>query len=188
MDRAWFLFLNGLPVSMPAIGTIAVIFSKYGPVCYAAILAWLWWRGTAGSDGRRRTLLLAVLAGTLSLLVNVGLNAAVPRPRPFLVLPAHVLGGSPPHDPSFPSDHAAFTTAIAVTLLLVKTTGWGVAGVLGACAIGTSRVIVGVHYPSDIVGGVLVGTICAALALALERPLDPILRRLLGIARRWHLA
>jgi hypothetical protein len=84
MDQAWFLFLNGLPASVPALGTIAVIFSKYGPVCYAALLAWLWWR---------RRLLLAVVAATLSLAVNVGLNIAVPRPRPFLVIPAHALGG-----------------------------------------------------------------------------------------------
>jgi len=188
MDRAWFLVLNGLSVSAPAVGTIAVIVSNYGPVCYAAILAWLWWRGSVAADARRRTLLLAVLAGTLSHLVNYGLNIAVPQPRPFLVLPAHVLVGSPPHDPSFPSDHAAFTSAIAVTLLLARMAGWGAVGLLGAFAIGTSRVIVGVHYPSDIVGGVIVGTMCAALALALERPLDPVLRRLLGIARQWHLA
>ncbi len=47
MDRAWFLLLNGLSVSAPVAGTIAVIVSTYGPVCYAAILAWLWWRGSA---------------------------------------------------------------------------------------------------------------------------------------------
>ena len=186
MDQAWFLFLNGLPASVPALGAIAVALSKYGLACYAAMLIWLWWRGTP-FDVPRRTLLLSVLAGTLSLVANFGLNLAVPRPRPFLVLPAHVLVGAP-HDPSFPSDHAAFTSAIAGTLLLARTAGWGAVGLLGAFAIGISRVIVGVHYPSDIAGGVIVGTICAALALALERPLDPVLRRLLGIARQWHLA
>jgi undecaprenyl-diphosphatase len=188
MDRTWFLFLNGLPESVPVVGTIAILLSKFGPVGYAAILAWLWWTGPTAPDARRKRLLLAVGAAMLALAVNVGLNIVLPRPRPFMVLPAHVLVGSPPHDPSFPSDHAAFTSAIAVTLVLAGISGWGAVGLLGAFVIGTSRVIVGVHYPSDIVGGVIVGAICAVLALALERPLDPVLSRLVGIARRWHLA
>lgn len=188
MDQAWFLFLNGLPASVPALGATAVALSKYGPACYAAMLVWLWWRGTAASDVRRRILLLAVLAGTLALLVNVGLNVVVPRPRPFLVLPAHLLGGAPPHDPSFPSDHAAFTSAIATTLLLGGIGRWGVAGLFGAFAVGTSRVISGVHYPSDVLGGVLVGAVCGAVSLQAQRPLRPALDFILGIARRLRLA
>jgi len=188
MDQVWFLFLNGLPANAPTIGTIAVALSKYGPVCYAAMLVWLWWRGTAASDMRRRILLLAVLAGTLSLVANFGLNLAVPRPRPFLVLPAHVLAGTPAHDPSFPSDHAAFTSAIGITLLLGGMVKWGAAGLLGAFAIGTSRVIVGVHYPSDVLGGVLVGAVCGAVTFQAQRPLRPALDLLLGAARRLRLA
>lgn len=188
MDQAWFLFLNGLPASAPAVGTLAVVFSTYGPVCYAAILAWLWWRGAAAPDARRRLLLLAVVAGFLSLLVNVGLNLAIPRPRPFLVLPAHILVGSPPHDPSFPSDHAAFTSAIAFTLLLGGMVRWGAVALLGAFAVGASRVIVGVHYPSDVMGGALVGAVCGAVGLQAERPLRPILDLVLAVARRLRLA
>lgn len=187
MDQAWFLFLNELPASVPALGTIAVALSKYGPVCYAAMLGWLWWRGTGPSDARRRTLLLAVLAATLALVANFGLNLAVPRPRPFLVLPVHLLG-VPPRDPSFPSDHAAFASAIAITLLLGGIDKWGLAGLLGAFAMGASRVIVGVHYPSDVVGGVLVGAICGAVSLQAQRPLRPALDFILGAARRLRLA
>jgi membrane-associated phospholipid phosphatase len=126
MDQTWFLFLNGLPARLPALGTIAVAVATHGIVSYVAVLIWLWWRGTP-SDARRRTLLLSVLAGTLSLVANVGLNLAAPRPRPFLVLPAQVLLRAP-HDPSFPSDHAAFTSAIAITWLLAGMRGWGLAG------------------------------------------------------------
>ncbi len=188
MDRAWFLYLNGLPAGAPALGTLAVLASQYGIALYPVLLLGLWWRGPGAPERRRRVLLLAVLAALLALGVNAALNVVLPRPRPFLVLPAHVLVASPPHDPSFPSDHAALTSAIATTLLWGVGAGWGVLGLLGAVIIGASRVIVGIHYPSDIVGGLLVGVACAGIALRVEVPLRPVLDFALGIARRFRLA
>lgn len=189
MDQSWFLFLNRVPASVPAIGAIAVAVFKYGPVFYAAVLVWLWARGmgtTEAMQARRRRLLLAVLAAALSLAVNLVFNAAIPRP--FLVLPAHVLGGPPPHDPSFPSDHAAFSAAIATTLLLGGMAGWGAAGLLGSFVLGASRIIVGVHFPSDVHGGFVVGAACGAAVSAAEDRLRPALDLLLGVARRLRLA
>ncbi len=111
MDKAWFLYLNGLPASVPALGKTAVATAKYGLFLYGLLVLWIWWRGTGESEERRKTILLAIFAGVLALGINAVLNAEVPRPRPFLTLPAHVLVQSPPHDPSFPSDHAAVAEA-----------------------------------------------------------------------------
>ncbi len=188
MDQAWFLYLNGLPVSAPVLGTLAVLVSKYGIVLYPLLMLGLWWRGSGESERRRGVLLLSVLAVVLALGVNAVLNGIFPRPRSFLVLPVHVLVTPPPHDSSFPSDHAAVASAIAVTLLCGVGAGWGVLGLLGALVIGASRVIVGVHYPSDILGGVLVGAVCAGIALRAEAPLRPVVTFVLGIARRLRLA
>ncbi len=60
--------------------------------------------------------------------------------------------------------------------------------VLAALGIGTSRVMIGVHYPSDILGGVLVGVVCAAVAMRTEAPLRPTLNFVLGVARCLGLA
>jgi undecaprenyl-diphosphatase len=188
MDQAWFLYLNGLPVRALELGTLALVVSTYGIALCPLFLLGLWWRGSGEPERRRRVLLLSVLAAVLALGVNAVLNTFLPRPRPFLVLPAHVLVTSPPHDSSFPSDHAAVASAIAVTLLFGAEPGWGVLGLLGALVVGASRVIVGVHYPSDILGGVLVGAVCAGIALRTAAPLRPVLNYLLGVARRLGLA
>ncbi len=129
-----------------------------------------------------------MLAAVLALGINALLNVVLPRPRPFLVLPVHVLVTSRPQDSSFPSDHAASASAIAATLLLGTEARWGVLGLLGALVIGASRVIAGVHYPSDILGGVLVGAMCAGFALRAEAPLRPVLNFALETARQLRLA
>jgi membrane-associated phospholipid phosphatase len=73
-------------------------------------------------------------------------------------------------DPSFPSDHATGAFAIAVAVLLIS---WrvGLGFLLFAAAIAVSRVIVGVHYPSDVLAGAAIGSACAiVVVLGLRRP------------------
>ena len=92
------------------------------------------------------------------------------RPRPFTAHAAatHLLSAPSP-DPSFPSDHAAVAFAIAFCVLAFSR--WAGAGFLVAAAfIGLSRVALGMHYPSDVVAGVLVGWVSALLVVRLGRP------------------
>ena len=77
------------------------------------------------------------------------------RPRPFvenqinLLLPHEATG-------SFPSGHAAFYFAIA-TVIYLYNKKIGILFFIGSFLIGIARVFVGLHWPSDILGGVLVG-------------------------------
>jgi undecaprenyl-diphosphatase len=185
VDIALFTTLNALPARLPVLGRIAVVIAEDGIVLYAVLLLWLWVRAARTAD-RRRLLLLAVFAAVLSLGVNAALNIAYPRPRPFSVLPAHVLVPRP-HDVSFPSDHAAVTAAIGVALILGGGAAWGVAALIGAAVIGLARVAVGIHYPSDIAGGMAVGALCAAAVTAARRLLLPFADVLIALARRLRL-
>ncbi len=63
---------------------------------------------------------------------------------------------------SFPSDHAAIAFAIATSVYLVLPS-WGKILYVCALMIGLGRVAVGVHYPSDVVVGALLGTISAII-------------------------
>jgi len=179
--------MNGLPARAPALGTAAVLVAIYGIGLYPLLLLGLWWRGAGEPDARRRVLLLSVLAAGLALGVNAALDVLLPLPRPFLVLPTHLLLTSPPRDPSFPSDHAAVACAVGVALRGVAA-GWARLGLFGMVIIGASRVVVGVHYPSDILGGMVVGAACAGIALRAEAPLRPALNFALGVARGVRLA
>lgn len=74
---------------------------------------------------------------------------------------------------SFPSDHTTVTTAIAAGLLFLtpfKKTGAVV--LFAAVLIGFSRIFVGIHYPADILGGLIVGLLGGGVAVLLKRLFD----------------
>lgn len=84
-----------------------------------------------------------------------------------------------PGDWSFPSNHATLAAAAAVALWSVSAR-LGVIATIGATAMAVSRVWVGAHYPHDIIAGLAVGGLVAAiLALLLSRH-APALADLLG--------
>jgi membrane-associated phospholipid phosphatase len=81
------------------------------------------------------------------------------RPRPFEKYPNDIIQKFPTDTPSFPSGHTtgAFTAATSLTLALPK---WYVAvpAYTWATANGLARMRQGVHYPSDILAGAIIGT------------------------------
>ncbi len=96
---------------------------------------------------------------------SFGLKDLFVRQRPFLHDPkAHPL--LTVHSTSFPAGHAATSFAGAVLLSYIQPRASGLLMLL-ATAVGFSRVYVGVHYPTDILGGALVGALCGAVAIVL---------------------
>jgi len=84
------------------------------------------------------------------------------RPRPFEVLSSvyqliqHSPGGS------FPSGHAAFFFALATGVFFHRK-WWGVLFYIAALAISLSRVAAGLHWPSDVLAGAVIGILSAWL-------------------------
>jgi len=86
------------------------------------------------------------------------------RPRPFVELPVNQLlspdwfySGT---EWSFPSGHATFFFALATAVFLYDKK-WGLWLYAAASIISISRVVAGVHYPSDIIAGALIGSAVA---------------------------
>jgi undecaprenyl-diphosphatase len=137
--------------------------------------------GIAGLVLRRRLLTtasaLAGLAACAGLVVAAVAGRLVDRPRPFVAHP-HVIHAYLAHapDPGFPSDHATAAFAIAAVLLLVL--GVRTLPVLvAAAALAVSRVLVGIHYPADVLAGALLGTAAAVVVVyAVRRWAPPALR------------
>lgn len=102
-----------------------------------------------------------------SIVVNGPIKMAVRRPRPAFDRdhPHHLRR---PTDTSFPSGHAASAATMA---MLLAEDGWGPLWWAIALTIGASRVHVGVHHPSDVVAGLVIGAGFGLLARHVELPL-----------------
>ena len=109
--------------------------------------------------------LFSLLANFLA--CNVVLKPLVDRPRPYYVLDYTPLI-PPVGDPSFPSGHtsASFAAATAIYAINKK---WGIAAYIFAAVMGFSRLYLGVHFPTDVVCGAIVGTVAAKVALYLMK-------------------
>jgi len=114
---------------------------------------------------------LLAAATVTNTLLTVGMKATVGRKRPYETL-SNVHGGDVNRSPSFPSGHtsSAFATATLITLEYPK---WYVAvpSYTWASLVGYSRIAKGVHYPSDVVAGALVGAGSAYLIWKLQKPI-----------------
>lgn len=138
----------------------------------------LWASGAAGTavavGGRRREAADALGAAGAMWLLGQGLKQAFRRVRPFeaqLPVPMRLLIGKPT-GASWPSSHPAviltFMTVAGRDLELPRPLRRALAGVAGVVA--ASRVYLGVHYPADVVGGMLLGR---AVADAWSRAVSP---------------
>ena len=109
------------------------------------------------------TLLVMGMALSLSLLVTRGLKSYFGTERPYVANGSEALIQWAPTDAGFPSGHTAVAMTIAVVLLPLDAT-WGMGFLVVAISIGFSRVLGGVHTPLDIIGGILVGILCAMIS------------------------
>ena len=119
------------------------------------------------SRNETRLLLPASLAAFA--LVAVGqtlLKRKANRPRPFETLPGVEKRMNPPDPFSFPSGHAAGAFLMA-TLCLHAHAALGLAALPFAMTVALSRVYMGMHYPSDVMAGSLLGVLSARLGLAI---------------------
>ncbi len=112
---------------------------------------------------RSRAWLLAGAGAVTAHAAAVLIKRFVRRPRPDH--PAVAVNVGTPSRLSFPSAHATSTTAAAI--LLGRATGLPLPAVL-VPPMALSRVLLGVHYPSDVAAGVAVGAAVASAAVRFE--------------------
>ncbi|MFF4910466.1 phosphatase PAP2 family protein [Streptomyces sp. NPDC001260] len=152
---------------------------EYGLLLAMVLLVlWCWWsvrrRGAEDAASSVAALVWTPIAAGIAVLVNVPIRGFVERPRPFLEHQGLDVLVSGKTDYSFVSDHATITMAIGVGLF-VANRKFGIAGIALALLEGFCRVYMGVHYPTDVVGGFALGTAVALLlsplAMALLTPL-----------------
>lgn len=156
----------------------------------ALVAMWLW-----GGQAQRSLALKALTSIGVALFISYLCGALWPQPRPFVLGLGHAFF---PHKAtsSFPSNHTIIIATFAFALICDRRwAGWGWAALLAAVVVGTSRVYLGVHFPLDIAGGLILAPIVAAATAAvwnriggpLTLAAQALYRKLLAmpIARGW---
>lgn len=183
--------VNGLAERAPTWADLTMEYvGEYGTVFAVMLLGlWAWWTVRRRSPDRATAstavagLIWAPLAAVVALLVNIPIRHLVERPRPFVDhknLEVLVDGKT---DYSFVSDHATLTMAVAVGVFMVSRR-FGLVSIAVAVFAAFSRVYMGVHYPTDVIGGLALGTAVALLLAPLALwLLTPLVRAVAGAPR-----
>ncbi len=185
-DTALFLLMTAGPSPAHWLLTIACAIAEGGAWLCAGLMGWAAWR-----QPRERGYLLAALAaaGAASFVAH-GLADRIGLPRPFMLglAPAYIEHGA---SHAMPSTHA--TVMFFIAFALAARPGlrrWAPAAAVLALATGWARVYAGVHFPSDIAGGLVLALGVQGLFMTLQwlatRWLAPAFARIQQAAEPTH--
>jgi undecaprenyl-diphosphatase len=170
MDYRVYRWLNGVERHHTWLPHTFNVIESVGVVLIAVAAFGLWLLARPGGSPRWKLAAASALASAgLGLLVNRLVAQFWDRPRPYETHPsAYTLSHS--HDPSFPSDHASAAFGIAFAVLLFDPLA-GALFLLAAVLIGVGRVLIGAHYPGDVLAGAAIGLLAALFVVRIARPL-----------------
>jgi undecaprenyl-diphosphatase len=190
MDTTLLHALNGFASHHDAFEDPLALYVGASQILFMALLALLVLADRAGGRLRRAAVAGGLGAG-LALLCAQVVSRAVDRPRPFVADPAGVhLFAKHAADAGFPSDHATAAFAIA-TALALRDRRWGGVVLALATVLAVGRVALGVHYPTDVLGGAALGAAVSWLLYAravrtrIDRLADWAGRPIDAVWRRW---
>jgi undecaprenyl-diphosphatase len=127
------------------------------------LMAWLLaWHGSAALGA----VIHMALTGLVCTVLYKWLKARTSRPRPYRVNAAIRRGGEPLDEFSFPSGHTLHAVAFAMVGLAYFPSLAPIV-VPFTMLVALSRVLLGLHYPSDVLAGVVIGAIVASASLLL---------------------
>ena len=134
------------------------------PIWFVPLILGLLW----GKKENRQLVLSCLLCAGLALLINITIGHIWPMPRPFvegigLTLVPHAASAS------FPSDHAVLTWSVGFTMLMApRYRKVGILLSVAGVAVAWARVYIGVHFPVDMLGALVVAAVSAWIITRLQ--------------------
>lgn len=126
---------------------------------YVAALAWLAFSGDA-RFGK------ALLVPAITFCLVTAIRTAVNRPRPYARYDISPLLVKERQGKSFPSRHVSSAVIIACTLLWLNPL-WGAFALIACAVVSFTRIVGGVHYPSDVAAAIVIAAVCALVGFVL---------------------
>lgn len=160
MDTQLFYLLNNLVGQSQLFDDVIVFLASY--LAYILIAGFLTFI-VLSRYSKPEKLQIFLIAGISTIIARFGVTELIRffyhRPRPFSVLDnvRQLLANG---EWSFPSGHAAFFFALS-TVVYLHNKKWGIGFFAATILMAVSRVIAGIHYPSDIVVGAIIGIVIA---------------------------
>jgi membrane-associated phospholipid phosphatase len=172
LDSSWYRAVNEFARDTGWAHSVLANYANWAGLVLLALLliaGWLIGRRQADAPRLTATAFLVGLGAVLALLATQAIGPAVARTRPCHALKHVEVLLHCATDSSFPSDHAMIAGAFAAGLLLLNR--WlGLPALVFALLLAFARVYVGVHYPSDVAGGLAIGAAIGTLVVLILRP------------------
>lgn len=170
VNDLFFLAINAGPHPSGLLLATARLFANW-LVPLGALLFVLLWIRTPGPE--RGVLVTATLTMLIGLAANQAIGIVYFHPRPFMIGLGHQYLVHPP-DNSFPSDHATFLWSLGFALLALGVLrAWTVLLLVAGLGVAWARIYVGVHFPLDMAGSLLVALAVTRFAKALHGWVQP---------------
>lgn len=179
MDAALTHWINSFAGTNALLDSVMAASTQFGVPLIVGLVILQWW----SSKDRTHVRHAAICAGLSFLLgqaINQGFLLFIHRPRPYDAGVTHLLIASSA-DWSFPSDHATAVAAIVAAFAMQRLPGRALAFGGMALLVCVSRIFVGTHYVTDILGGIATGILAAVAVRWVYREGNPIDRLLIRI-------
>lgn len=180
MNYELFQQINGLAGHSRLLDNFMIFLSNSVPYVVVILLLYLWFIETKQTGIKiRYTALYAIFSSITALLINAIIHLVYYHPRPFVGHHVHQLV-SHAADSSFVSDHTLLVFAIAWTLFIRNNRGRYII-LLWATMVGLSRIYIGVHYPYDVIGSIVLSLATSSLVVYFSNKLEPLVQLLFRI-------
>lgn len=181
MDYRIFRAINQFAGRFRLFDTIMIIISQKVRYLFLILLIFMWFR----NNSYKKVTLYAGISVVVTLFLNCLIKLFYFKPRPFLKFWVHLLPPSPSKkNSSFPSKHTTLAFAVATSVLLYKRVVGYILFIFAFLA-GFSRIWMGQHFPSDIVGSAILGSLTSSIVYITKRVWNPIIDRVIHSYNRF---